>query len=141
MFGRLWGLLLGGPLVRSDTEGALLSIRIGLLPAFAIVAVLVAPAAHAFTLQNKDVNDPFGLPKFDIEEQARNFRSGAADAPSANKKLFETPLGEGTFHFGVQQGSASNFPAPGVGSMFGPEFNSRNTREDFNRVVTPENLR
>jgi len=49
------------------------------------------------------------------------------------------PLGGGSLQFGVQSGSGagSTFMAPGGG--FGPA--PRNTREDFNRVVTPDSLR
>ena len=116
-------------------------IQIGIF-AFAAAWVLAAPAAHAFSMQDKDASDPYNLPKFDIEEQSRNFRAGGAGTAADNKKLFETPLGSGTLQFGVQQGSAGDVFAPGFG-MFGPGFGPppRNTREDFNRVVTPENLR
>jgi hypothetical protein len=120
----------------------LVGIRINLLvAAFATACVLASPVAHAFTMQDKDAADPYALPKFDLEEQSRNFRTGSVGSSSNANKLFETPLGNGTLQFGIQQGSASNFLVPGLGSTFGPEFNSRNSREDFNRVVTPENLR
>ena len=117
--------------------------RIGLCLglSFAIV-VLAAPTARAFTMQSNDGSNPNALPKFDIEEQSKNFRTGQQGeaAGQDNKKLFETPLGTGSLYFGVQQAPADVF-SPGFGSTFGQGFNTRNHREDFNRVVTPENLR
>ena len=99
--------------------------------------VLAAPAAQAFTIENKDQDGAgaYAVPKFDIEEQARNFRSGGSGA-TPGKTDFDTPLGKGTMHFGVQQGSAFG---PGMG--FGPVTGSRAGRADFERMVTPDSLR
>src|SRR4051794_23569497 len=42
----------------------------------ATACVLAAPAAHAFTVENKDAAGQYTMPKFDLEEQAKNFRKG-----------------------------------------------------------------
>jgi hypothetical protein len=97
---------------------------------------LAAPAAHAFTMQGPDASE-YQLPKFDLEEQSRNFRTDGADGVAAAQDRFEMPLGAGTLQFGVQQGPSSNFMMPGSSLGSSP----RNTREDFNRVVTPQNMR
>ncbi len=108
---------------------------------FGIAAALVlaasaahAPAAHAFTFENKDSEGAYGVPKFDIEEQAKNFRKGADS--SNGKTSYDTPIGK--LQFGVGQGPASGFGTFG-GMGFGPT--PRNTRQDFERVVTPDSLR
>ena len=46
-------------------------------------AVLAAPAAYAFTVENKDAAGAYGVPKFDIEEQAKNFRKEGTSAGAA----------------------------------------------------------
>jgi hypothetical protein len=97
--------------------------------------MLAAPAAQAFTLGGEVANGGsknYEAPKFDLEEQARNFRSGGSGTTSGN---YNTPLGN--MHFGVQQGPRSSF---GPGSM-GPASGSRAGRADFERMVTPENMR
>lgn len=97
--------------------------------------VLAAPAAHAFTVENKDAVDQYGVPKFDIEEQAKHFRNGGTATPG--KQSFETPLGTGTLQFGVGPG-----PAFGPGGMgFGPATGSRASRADFERMLAPPNMR
>ena len=40
--------------------------------------LLAAPAAHAFTVENKDADGQYGVPKFDLEEQSKNFRKDGA---------------------------------------------------------------
>lgn len=97
-------------------------------------ASLPAPAAHAFTVENKDAAGAYTVPKFDVEEQAKNFRKDGSGTAANGKTSYDTPIGK--LEFGVGQGS-SNFG--GLGSGFGPT--PRNTRADFDRVVTPENLR
>ncbi|MEA2979318.1 MAG: hypothetical protein QOF91_796 [Alphaproteobacteria bacterium] len=98
--------------------------------------VLAAPAAHAFTVENKDEGAQYGLPKFNLEEQAKNFRKDGTDASWTGKNFYETPLGNGKLYFGVTQGSASNF-----GSVFSPSFGAgdgaRASRQDFNRILAP----
>lgn len=104
------------------------------LSAVFVAAVLAAPAARAFTVENKDAAGNYSVPKFDVEEQAKNFRKDGSGTVANGKTSYDTPVGK--LEFGVGQGP-SNFG--GFGSGFGP--NSRNTRADFERVVTPDNLR
>ena len=100
----------------------------------ATVCALAAPAAHAFTVENKDAAGQYTMPKFDLEEQAKSFRKDGSS--SAGKSDFSTPLGNGTLHFGVTQGPASNF-----GSVFSPGLglsgSSRNSRNEFERRLAP----
>ena len=95
------------------------------------VCALAAPSARAFTMQDKDTA---GVPKFDLDEQKKNFRKDSAGAASNGKSAFETPLGNGTLHFGVQQGPAfGSGIGPGLG--LGPAL--RNNRQDMDRIVAP----
>ena len=55
---------------------ACLGIVLGIFAA----CVLAAPAAHAFTVENKDAAGQYGVPKFDLEEQAKNFRKDGSAA-------------------------------------------------------------
>ncbi|CAN0488597.1 unnamed protein product, partial [Phaeothamnion confervicola] len=89
-------------------------------------------AAHAFTFQDAPAGD-MTVPKFNLEEQAKQFRKGEGSS-DANK--FSTPLGNGKLEFGVQQAPQSNF-FPG----FGPTPGHRAGRADFERILTPENFR
>jgi hypothetical protein len=107
--------------------------------AVAVVWVLAAPAAQAFTFENKDQDGAgaYAVPKFDLQEQARQFSSGGSSIATPGKTDFSTPLGNGTMQFGVQQGSGMGF---GAGSL-GPTSGSRAGRADFERMVTPDGLR
>jgi hypothetical protein len=100
----------------------------------AAACVLAAPAAHAFTVENKDADGQYSVPKFDLEEQSKNFRKG--DASTAGKSDFSTPFGSGTLHFGVTQGPASSF-----GSVFspqlGPSGTTQSSRNEFDRRLAP----
>lgn len=119
-----------------------MSNRISVVLAVFAAACLWAGSARAFSPQSQDSTAPSGLPKFDLEEQRKNFRTGSDSKPPPMPKYeFETFLGKGTFEFGLQQGPWY-FNAP-FGSGFGPSMGPapRNSREDFNRVITPENLR
>jgi hypothetical protein len=88
-------------------------------------------AAQAFTFQNAPQGGEYSVPKFDLEEQAKQFRKDGSDS---NK--FSTPLGNGKLQFGVQQSPSSNlFPG------FGPTPGHRAGRADFERMLTPENFR
>jgi hypothetical protein len=91
---------------------------------------LAAPTAHAFTVENKDSTGQYAVPKFDLDEQMKNFRKDSAGAASNGKSAYETPLGNGTLHFGVQQG-----PAFGSGLGLGPAL--RNNRQDMDRILAP----
>jgi hypothetical protein len=50
-------------------------------------ALLAAPAAHAFTVENKDAAGQYAVPKFDLEEQSKNFRKDGSGA-STNSNAF-----------------------------------------------------
>jgi hypothetical protein len=110
------------------------------LGALAAILMFAAPAAQAFTLGGEAANgtsNNYEVPKFDLEEQAKNFRSGGSTSTTPGKTDFNTPLGKGTMEFGVRQGPSSAFGPGG----FGPATGSRANRMDFERMVTPENLR
>ena len=95
-------------------------------------ACVLAPAAHAFTVENKDAAGQYTVPKFDLEEQAKNFRK--TDGSTASKSDLSTPFGNGTLHFGVTQGPASNF---NFGPGLGPTGLQQNSRQEFNRRLAP----
>ena len=122
---------LGGSM-RFRLTHACLGIFLGIFAA----CVLVGAAAHAFTVENKDEGGQYGVPKFNLEEQAKNFRKDGSDASSTGKSLYETPLGNGKLQFGVTQG-----PASGFGSVFspglGPSGSSQNSRLEFERRLAP----
>jgi hypothetical protein len=119
----------------------------GLCLGAAAAWLLAAPAAHAFTVENKDAgggtgsgftSGPYATPKFDIEEQAKNFRSPGSSLTSPGPKTdFSTPYGSGSMQFGVQQGPAFGFGS----SSTSPAIGSRANRTDFERMVTPEGMR
>ena len=98
--------------------------------------VLAAPAAHAFTVENKDAAGQYGVPKFDLEEQSKNFRKDGSAATTNSNGLYETPLGNGKLQFGIQPGGSSNF-----GSVFspqlGPSLSAQQSRQEFDRRLAP----
>jgi hypothetical protein len=98
--------------------------------------VLAVPAAHAFTVENKDAAGQYGVPKFDIEEQSKNFRKDGAGATTNSNGFYETPLGNGKLQFGIQPGGSSNF-----GSVFspqlGPSLSVQQSRQEFDRRLAP----
>ncbi len=98
----------------------------------AAACVLAAPAAHAFTIENKDAAGAYAVPKFDIEEQARNFRKDGSGAPAPGKSSFDTPVGK--LEFGVGQRSISGF---GFGPGFGPDASARASRQHMDRMLAP----
>ena len=109
------------------------------LGALAAILMFAAPA-QAFTLGGEAANgtsNNYEVPKFDLEEQAKNFRSGGSTSTTPGKTDFNTPFGKGTMEFGVQQRPSSAFGPGGLG----PATGSRVNRMDFERMVTPENLR
>ena len=103
--------------------------------------MLAAPAAQAFTLGGeaaKAATDNYEVPKFDLEEQAKNFRSGGSASTTPGKTDFNTPLGK------APCSSACSRARPrrsGLGQASAPVAGSRVNRMDFERMVTPENLR
>jgi hypothetical protein len=106
------------------------------LGAIAAAWVLTAPAAQAFTFENKDQDGAgaYAVPKFDLQEQARQFSRSGSSAATPGKTDLDTPIGK--MQFGVQQG-----PSFGSGMGFGPVTGSRAGRADFERMVTPDSLR
>ena len=110
--------------------------RLTCLGLFTAACVLAGSAAHAFTVENKDEGGQYGVPKFNLEEQSKNFRKDGSDSSSTGKSLYETPLGNGKLQFGVTQGPASSFGSvfsPG----FGPSGSSQNSRLEFERRLAP----
>ena len=98
--------------------------------------VLAAPAAHTFTVENKDAAGQYGVPKFDLEEQSKNFRKDGAGATTNSNGLYETPLGNSKLQFGIQPGGSSNFGsvfAPGLG----PSGSAQSQRQEFDRRLAP----
>ena len=93
-------------------------------------------------MENKDEGGQYGVPKFDLEEQAKNFRKDGADVSSTGKSDFETPLGNGTLHFGVTQGPSFGFGsgcrAPASGRSAIARGNSRQDSTD--RLAPPTSL-
>jgi hypothetical protein len=110
--------------------------KLAVLGMVAIATALAAPAAHAFTMEGQAV-DRNGVPKFDIEEQAKNFRKSGSGIDTSTSGNGSVPFAGGSLNFGVQQGS--NFGPMGGPGFLGPM--NRDTRQDFNRVVTPDSLR
>jgi len=103
------------------------------LSATAAAWMLAAPAAHAFTIENKDAGGQYAIPKFDLEEQAKNFRKDGTGATANSSNMYETPLGSGKLQFGVTQGPSS------FGSVFAPGFgpdSSAAQRQHFNRMLS-----
>ena len=101
--------------------------------AIAAWGALASPAAHAFTIEDKDAAGQYAAPKFDLEEQSKNFRKNGAGLSSDGKTVLETPLGNGSLQFGVTQG-----PTFGSGLGFGglgPP--TRNGRQDMDRLMAP----
>jgi hypothetical protein len=96
-------------------------------------------------MENKDASGGYQVPQFDLGEQSKQFRKDGTDTtPSVGKNSFSTPFGPGTFEFGVSRSDPMTFGSPfssGPGSWSGSSFGSRATRQDFERMVTPENLR
>jgi hypothetical protein len=97
-------------------------------------AALAAPAAHAFTLEN----DPKDLPKFDFDEQLRQFRSTPQldTSTSGSKKGYETPFG--TMQFGVTRGN-SLYMSP-FGSAFGSSNSGNADRRHYERMFVHPDL-
>jgi hypothetical protein len=103
-----------------------------LLGAAAAAWMLAAPAAHGFTIENKDSEGQYGVPKFDLEEQTKHFRKDGTGTVTGSGKLFETPLGDGKLQFGVTQGSSSPFS-----SQLGPGGSAAAQRQHFDRMLSP----
>jgi hypothetical protein len=96
--------------------------------------VLAAPAAHAFTMENGDPSNPYAVPKFDLEEQSKNFRKDGTDPLAAGKSQFDTPVGKLQFGVGPSTGFGSGFS--GLGGL-GPADGARASRLDMDRMLAP----
>jgi hypothetical protein len=96
-------------------------------------SAFVSPQASAFTFEDGKGNT---IPKFDLEEQARQFRKPETDLSAANKKGVETPFGN--LQFGVQRNdSPFGYRSP-FASGFAPGPNA--DRRHYERLFTPEYL-
>src|SRR4051812_16718102 len=106
------------------------------LPFFAVgiaaAFVLAAPGAHAFTVENKDAAGQYGVPKFDLEEQSKNFRKDGSGGTTNSNGFYETPLGNGELRFGVERGGSSNF-ASLVRPPLAPSGSPKSSGQEFDR--------
>jgi hypothetical protein len=91
-----------------------------------------AAPAHAFTFEDKDAAGQYAVPKFDLEEQSKNFRKDGASGVGST--AYETPIGK--LQFGVTQGPASSFGSAFSPGGFGPD-NSAAQRRHFDRMLAP----
>ena len=103
------------------------------IAALAAGVLLAPPAARAFTFEDGNKGSS-SIPKFDLEEQAKQFRTPQLDASSAAKQ-YDTPFGK--LQFGVDQNSSA-FRT--FGPSFGSSFNSNADRRHYERMFTPEYL-
>jgi hypothetical protein len=99
---------------------------------FFAAALLIGPAAHAFTVENKDAEGQYGVPKFDLEQQAKGFTKDGTNISSG--KLYETPIpGGGTFQFGVSPNASFGNGLPfSMGAS-----SSMQSRQEFDRRLAP----
>ena len=96
-----------------------------------IGAMAAPPTAQAFTFEDGKGN---AVPKFDLEEQARQFRKPEADLSATdNKTGLDTPLGK--LQFGVER-TDSMF---GYRSPFASGFSGSGNadRRHYERMFTP----
>jgi hypothetical protein len=103
------------------------------LLAAAAVWLAAAPTARAFTIENKDSEGQYGVPKFDLEEQTKNFRKDGTGTVVGSGNTYSTPIGDGKLQFGISQGSGFSSP---FSSTLGPD-NSAAQRQHFNRMLSP----
>jgi hypothetical protein len=104
-----------------------------LLAAVAIWLV-ASPAARAITIENKDSEGQYGVPKFDLEEQSKRFRSDGTGTVAGSGNTYQTPIGDGKLQFSISQGSGSSFASP-FSRGLGPD-NSAAQRQHFNRMLS-----
>src|ERR1700760_456239 len=91
-----------------------------------------AAPAHAFTFEDKDAAGQYAVPKFDLEEQSKNFRKDGSGVTGVGSSAYETPIGK--LQFGV--GSGSNFGSAFSPGGLGPD-NSAAQRRHFDRMLAP----
>lgn len=115
-----------------DLDGSILPRRMSVVcgVVVAVAAMLAPTAAPAFTFEDGSGK---WAPKFDVEEQARQFSTPDATGSTAGKQSFDTPIG--TMQFSVRRG------APGYGSAFDPAFDSQvraqQDRRYLDQMFTP----
>jgi len=102
----------------------------------AVAFVLAAPVARAFTVENKDATGQYSVPKFDLEEQSKNFRKDGAGGTTNSNGLYETPFAGGKLQFGIQPGGSSNFGSV-FSPQFGPSLSAQQSRQEFDRRLAP----
>ena len=105
------------------------------LLAAAAVWLAAAPTARAFTIENKDSEGQYGVPKFDLEEQSKRFRKDGTGTVVGSGNTYSTPIGDGKLQFGISQGSGSGLSSP-FSSTLGPD-NSAAQRYHLNRMLAP----
>jgi hypothetical protein len=88
-------------------------------------AVVASPTAQAFTID--DGASQYQIPKFDLEEQSRNFRT-SPDVSTPGQNQIDTPLGK--LQFNVQRGDP----------LFGSDAAARDRRH-YNRMFAPDFLK
>src|SRR4029079_16246469 len=93
------------------------------LLAAAAVWLAAAPAARAFSIENKDSEGQYGVPKFDLEEQTKHFRKDGTGTVVGSGNTYSTPIGDGKLQFGISQGSGSGFSSP-LSSSLGPDHSA-----------------
>jgi hypothetical protein len=104
---------------------------------FAVAGVLAPAAALAFKVEDRDADGQYSVPKFDLEEQAKNFRKDGGTA-TATGNGYSIPLGNGSLEFGVRSGSGSAFNSGSVFSRnLGPGSSAESTRQEFDRRLAP----
>lgn len=120
--------------MKAESRHSTLRRLIPLAAAAFAVAVVAASPARAFTFQDGQGNT---IPKFDLEEQSRQFRKSELDAAAAAKKGIEMPFG-GTMQFGVQRNSS-----PFTTSPFGSGFNRSDNadRRHYERLFAPDSMK
>jgi len=109
------------------------------LLATAAIWLAAAPAAHAFTIENKDSEGQYGVPKFDLEEQAKRFRNDGTGTVVGSGNTYSTPIGDGKLQFGVTQGTAGGFGSP-FSSQLGPNSTAAHRRQFDRMLSAPSSL-
>jgi hypothetical protein len=97
-----------------------------------LAVILTTPVAQAFTMVDPNGTDAAGaVPKFDLEEQTRHFRSGDGSGTGTAIREFKTPMGNGTVNFGIQRDNR----------MFGSSgFRAQDDRRHMDRMLSAPGL-
>ncbi len=94
--------------------------------ALAVGLVLAPVTGLAFTVENDAGSG--AIPKFDLDEQMRNFRTREQDPLATNKRDVQTPFG--SMQFDVRQGSSF--------SPWGSGIRAQEDRRHFDRMFDPQ---